>query len=62
MDSAKLLLDFPLFSMGEYLLLTGILLKLLPAELTWLIGLRAFIQNTGGAVYHPHTVVDKMHP
>lgn len=62
MDSAKLLLDFSLLSMGECLLLTGILLELLPAEMTWLIGLRGFIQNTDSAVYHPHTGVDKGDP
>lgn len=34
MDSAKLLLDFPLLSMGERLL------ELLSAEMTWLINTR----------------------
>lgn len=62
MDSAKLLLDFPLLSMGECLLLTGILLELLPAEMSWLIGLRGFIQNTDNAVCHAYTGVNKRDP
>lgn len=59
MDSAKLLLNSPLLSVGKYLLLPAILLEILPEEMTLLIDLRGFIQNSDSTVYHLHREVDK---
>lgn len=59
MDSAKLLLDFPLLRGGKCLLLPLISLEILPEEISLVIDLRGFIQNSDSTIYHLHRKVDK---
>lgn len=59
MDSAKLLLDFPLLNGGKCLLSPVISLEISPEEMTLVIDLRGFIQNSDSTIYHLHREVDK---